>query len=207
MTPHEKVDQIDRFAHDHLKAQEDLAKGDREERYSLSLVYWKSFLINCKVISSLVAEGYHDEALTIQRLSMEHLFNMFALVTRENFVQELKNNTEASIPKALKSLSKDLSKDGGGLLTQENSEALTEALEKYENEPVNPLGYSVYNAAQASNLWSFYNSVYRILSISYSHSTILSAIKPPSNEEVENMLDNAICFMEIAKAFVDEEFA
>ncbi|GHD46668.1 hypothetical protein SAMN05216429_1095 [Marinobacter persicus] len=207
MTPHEKVDQINKFAYDHLMAQEVLAKGEREERYSLSLVYWKKFLINCKVISSLVAEGYHDEALTIQRLSMEHLFNMFALVTQENFVQELKNNTEASIPKALNCLNKDLSKDGGGLLTQENSQALTKALEKNENEPVCHLGYSVYNAAQASELWSFYNSIYRTLSVSYSHSTILSAIKPPGNEEVENMLDNAISFMEIAKAFVDKEFA
>ncbi|NDJ81478.1 hypothetical protein GXP65_10610 [Vibrio campbellii] len=151
---------------------------------------WVKFIRNNEAILELFSKGFYDEGMTIYRLSIEHLFNIFALARNKDFLQKFINNSEKSIPKAMVCLHEDLKKEDKSPLTPENKNRLEKAIDNNRSKELDDLGYSIYNASQESELNYVYNSSYRILSISYAHSTYLSAVSNASSEEIRPILED-----------------
>ncbi len=183
-----------------------LVSKNFDESKELALKFWSKFIQNNECIESLIRNNYIDEANAIYRLSLEHLFNMFALVRKPNFAKQLKNNSEVNIPKALKGISKNESQGDEKVLTPENTELLKEAIERYRENPLNDFGYSIYNAAQASELKCFYDSVYRVTSLSHAHSTFLSILINNKESDVISLIESTVDFLKIASTLIEEEF-
>ncbi|MBO9484007.1 DUF5677 domain-containing protein [Salinisphaera sp. G21_0] len=183
-----------------------LDSNSLDESKVLALKFWNKFIQNNECVASLINNDYIDEAYTIYRLSMEHLFNMFALVRNPEFIAQLINSSKVSIPKSLKGISKNEDQADEKMLTPENARLLKEEIDIYEANPLKNLGYSIYNAAQASELKDFYDSVYRAVSLSYSHSTFLSVIINKKDNDVISLIENAVAFLKTATALIEEEF-
>lgn len=152
--------------------------------------------------------GLTDEPYTIHRLSMEHLFNISALLKDPNFLEQLQAYSEAQIPKALKAIKSDEdSSKEPPVLTRKNKVLLESALNGYDQNPVRELGYSIFNAARKSEFPYFYNSHYRRISLSYAHSTMASALQVDDRtEERDQLLTNVNNFLKIAIMLIEREF-
>ncbi|WP_412510029.1 DUF5677 domain-containing protein [Shewanella algae] len=183
-----------------------LNQSNLDENKILALKFWEKFIQNNECMSKLIDTSYIDEANTIYRLSLEHLFNMFALVRKPGFVEQLRNSSEVNIPKALKEISKNEEQAEQKVLTPENARLLKEAMEKHKEQPVKDLGYSIYNAAQASELKCFYDSAYRLKSLSHAHSTFLSILIENNESDVNNLIESAMRFLKIAATLIEREF-
>jgi hypothetical protein len=151
---------------------------------------WVKFIRNNEAILELFSKGFYDEGITIYRLSIEHLFNIFALARNKDFLQKFINNSEKSIPKAMVCFHEDLKKEDNIPLTPENKNHLEKAIDNNRSKELDDLGYSIYNASQESELNYVYNSSYRIISISYAHSTYLSAVSNVRSEEICPILED-----------------
>lgn len=176
----------------------------KENKDYVMLRLWEKFIRNVAAIRSLLADGFYDEAYSIQRLSLEHMFNFFAFIEDDNFMDEFHNNSEISFPKTLNALRTSMAKREEDPLTLENRSKLEEQIAKYKENSVVSLGYSFFNVANKSELAPFYDSQYRLLSLSYAHSTFISVSQPIKEEDIQILLKSVAAHMEImyVKSFV-----
>ncbi|MBX9895593.1 MAG: hypothetical protein K2Y09_10490 [Nitrosomonas sp.] len=201
-----KISELKKLAEDADKTLRSIQRSELEEKKNLSLSFWQLFIQNNKSIALLLEGHFHNEAFLVYRLSMEHFFNIFALIRSDDFLDKIKNSSDLAIQKAINELNKGLKAHEYKPLTPENRDNLLNAVKHYENFPIANLGHKIYNAAKASEVGDFYDSVYRIVSLSYAHSTYLSATRRCEEYEVLQLLKNAIDFMKITMALVAEEF-
>jgi hypothetical protein len=197
-----KLEEIEILLNNSIEISQKINFDKLDESEKIAFQLWVKFIQNNKSIVKLMELDYFDEAQVVHRLSMEHLFNIFALVRSKEFIKQFKNNSENSIPKALK----EIDKHNEERLTVKNQKILKEAIKKYDDSPIEQLGYSIYNAAQLSELGDFYNTVYRIASIKYAHSTFLSAIQNNTTDDTNRFLDKISSFLKISEAFSKKEF-
>lgn len=177
-----------------------------EKHQDIAIRFFDKFISNCKAIMLLHEAGMMNEAYAIQRLSMEHLFNISALLKDKKFLEQLHAGAEAQIPKALKAIKGDEERSQNPVLTNENKVLLEAAITKYDQSPVRDLGYSIFNAAQKSEFPDFYNSHYRIISLTHAHSTMALALmdgKKPN--ESSQLLMNVKDFLKIAITLIKRE--
>ncbi len=172
----------------------------------IAIRLFEKILNNSKGIVLLHEAGLADEAYTVHRLSMEHLFNISALFQNPNFLEQLQAYSEAQIPKVLKAIKNDDDNSNELVLTLGNKVRVETALKDYEQSPVCELGYSIFNAAQKSEFPDFYNSRYRQISLSHAHSTIVSALKDNGSEETDKLLTYVNNFLQIAVELIIREF-
>jgi len=178
-----------------------------ERHQDVAIRFFEKFVSNCKVIMLLHEAGVTDEAYAIHRLSMEHLFNISALLKDKNFLEQLHAGSEAQIPKMLKAIKSDSERSKNSVLTNENQVLVEATLNDYDQNPVSDLGYSVFNAAQKSEFADFYNSHYRRISLSYAHSTMVSVLQDGDKlNEVSQLLTNVSDLLEIAVKLIEREF-
>lgn len=182
-------------------------KKPLERHQDIAIRFFEKFFSNCKAIMLLHEAGMTDEAYAIHRLSMEHLFNISALLKDQKFLEQLHAGSEAQIPKALKAIKGDEERSQNPVLTNENKVLLEAALNDYDQNPVRDLGYSIFNAAQKSEFPDFYNSHYRRISLSHAHSTIVSALQDGDNlNERSQLLTYVNDFLKIAVMLIEREF-
>lgn len=178
-----------------------------ERHQDIAIRFFEKFVSNCKAIMLLHEAGMTDETYAIHRLSMEHLFNISALLKDPKFLEQLHAGSEAQIPKALKAIKGDDERSKNPVLTNENKVLLEAALNDYDRNPVPDLGYSICNAAQKSEFLDFYNSHYRRISLSHAHSTMVSALQDGDKlNERSQLLTYVSNFLEIAVMLIEREF-
>ncbi|WP_131604151.1 hypothetical protein [Pectobacterium brasiliense] len=110
------------------------------------------------------------------------------------------------LEKTAKILGADLAPNDYENINEDKKEKFKEVIEDFTQSPTKSSGHSIYNAAFASEVGCFYNSVYRILSLKYSHSTYLLAIKGCSSEEIYSYILNALELLQITIALFSKEF-
>jgi hypothetical protein len=178
-----------------------------ERHQGIAVRFFEKFVSNCNAIMLLHEAGMTDEAYAIHRLSMEHLFNISALLKDPNFLEQLHAGSEAQIPKALKAIKGNEEHSPNPVLTNENKALLEATLNDYDQSPVRDLGYSVFNAAQKSEFPDFYNSHYRRISLSHAHSTMASALHNGERlNERSQLLIYVNDFLKIAVMLIEREF-
>nr|WP_282560227.1 DUF5677 domain-containing protein [Motilimonas cestriensis] len=158
---------------------------------------WEMYIRNATAIRTLLAGGFYEEAFSIQRLSLEHMFNFFAFAVDDNFMDAFHNNSEFELPKALKGLKTSIAKCEDDSLTPEKRSKLEAKLTEYKEDPVVSLGQSLFNVANKSELASFYDSQYRLLSLSYAHSTLISVLNSIKENDIEDLIKNLASNIEI----------
>ena len=173
-----------------------------QENKKLALNLIRKFYRNNIAIATLINEGLFEECFSLQRLSLEHFFNIFALIENPDFLEKFKNNTELSISKTAIQLNKNKAD-----ITAENYEKLMQLIEEYKG--ISSMGYTIYYAAQQCphQIVSFYDSVYRVYSLGYAHSTFFSSIRNPTQEEAEKIVTNAIDFSKILIALIKNTYS
>lgn len=178
-----------------------------EKHQDIAIIFFEKFVSNCKAIMLLHEAGMTDEAYAIHRLSMEHLFNISALLKDQKFLEQLHAGSEAQIPKAIKAIKGDEEHSKNPFLTKENKVLIEAALNDYDQNPVRDLGYSIFNAAQKSEFPNFYNSHYRRISLSHAHSTMASALLGGDKlNESSQLLTYVSDFLKIAVMLIEREF-
>lgn len=138
-----KAQKIIELASKSFEISQALDTSSMDEGEEFALAFWRKFLNNHKVMAMLILSDDFDEAHCIYRLSLEHLFNMFASIRKKGFIGELKNNTELNIPKALKSIKSNSSSEDN-ILTEENEKKLNDYLSLNDGITLDNLGYSIY---------------------------------------------------------------
>jgi hypothetical protein len=193
------INQMSQFIHNSLMEIENIEKTKRSKnkKQETILNLWVKFIKNNQAILVLLNNGFFEEIFPIHRLSMEHLFNIFALAKDDNFMEVFVNYSQKEHSKATKSLHGDLQKENFGSLTVENKTALDELTTNNSFDALQHLGYSIYNASQQSELASFYNNSYRIISINHAHSTFLSTMSKIKKEDVFSILENSRDFLKM----------
>ncbi|MBN3069930.1 hypothetical protein H5A34_12540 [Pectobacterium brasiliense] len=177
-----------------------------EERIKMAISFFKLFIQNNKSIVFLIDGGFHNEALAIHRLSIEHFFNIFALIRNKDYLDKIRTQSSVDLEKAMKSIHVDLEKDNYKNIEKNKSDAFIEAVKASYESPIESLGHNIYNAAKSSEVGNFYNSVYRILSLKYAHSTYLIAIDGCNNKDINSCISNASDFLRITIALFHEKF-
>ncbi|MBN3218544.1 DUF5677 domain-containing protein [Pectobacterium polaris] len=177
-----------------------------EERVKIAISFFELFIQNNKSMILLIEGGFYNEALAIHRLSIEHFFNIFALIRKKDFLDIIKNSSSTELEKTTKILGADLEPNDYENINEDKKEKFKKVIEDFTQSPTESSGYSIYNAAHSSEVGGFYNSVYRILSLKYSHSTYLLAIKGCSSEEMHSYILNALDFLQITIALFSKEF-
>ncbi|WP_281188794.1 DUF5677 domain-containing protein [Vibrio harveyi] len=173
-----------------------LIEKDDDEKAQLILTLWNKIIQNAIAIELLCRNELRTEALTIQRLSYEHLFNMFALARSESFYDEFINGSQTSLYKAVKSLRNSIKKNGI-LVGVDTQEKLEKIIAVCDENPVESLGYSIYNAANKSELGHMYDAQYRHLSVTYAHSSALSVLYS-HDEDYGSILNDLELILELA---------
>jgi hypothetical protein len=182
-------------------------KKQLKKHQDVAIRFFNKFVSNCKAIMLLQEAGMTDEAYAIHRLSMEHLFNISALLKEPLFLEKLLAGSEVQSHKALKAIKGDEERPQNPVLTNENKVRLEAALNEYDQNPVRDLGYSIFNAARESEFPLFYNSHYRIISLSHAHSTIVSALRDGDKlNERSQLLTCVNNFLKIAVMLIEREF-
>ncbi len=166
------------------------------ESEKITLRLWKKFIENQSSILVLIECNSLPEAFTIQRLSIEHLFNIFAINKDNGYLNSFLNNTESGVYKAVKTLNSDFERSPPQI-GKEKISAFSDLAKSMESKKLKELGYSIYNASQKSELSHLYNNLYRIISISHAHSTFLSVISEVKEEEIISMLENMRDFLKM----------
>lgn len=171
------------------------------DRLVINLV--RKFHRNNFAIAKLIEEGLFEECFSLQRLSLEHFFNIFALIEDPSFIENFRNNTELNISKTAKELQKNTAN-----LTVENAEKLMYLNEEFKKNPVDSMGYSIYNAAKKCpcEIADFYDSLYRVYSLEYAHSTYASATRSPTEKNADEIIKNAIDFLRILIAQIKSKY-
>jgi hypothetical protein len=188
-----------------LEFTESIKNDSMTESQKLALGFLRKMASNSRAIVTLYESNLIDEAYAIHRLSIEHLFNISALLRDPGFVDQLISYSQEQIPKALKGIDRDDSNSGELLLTKENKGRVSDLLKRYEVDPIRELGYSIFNAAQKSEISSLYNSRYRQLSLSYAHSTMASLLNA-NNLEDDDLLTYVRDFLKIAVGLIKSQF-
>ncbi|MDD4929785.1 MAG: DUF5677 domain-containing protein [Gallionella sp.] len=185
---------------------ESIKNQSHSSNQKLALRFFDKIATNSKAIIILYKSHLIDEAYTIHRLSMEHLFNISALLGDPKFEEQLMAYSKAQIPKTLKAINTDDNNSEEPLLTRGNKELAEEALKNYETNPISELGYSIFNAAQKSQFPGFYNARYRQISLTHAHSTMASVLKDKNSEKGDDLLTYASDFLKIAVSLIEKEF-
>ncbi|MGD8174181.1 DUF5677 domain-containing protein [Vibrio sp. TRT 21S02] len=167
------------------------------------LALWNKLIKNSLAILMLVDGDLKDEAISIQRLALEHLFNLFALARNDSFYDEFINGSQFSVVKGMKALHSSIEKRDEDSLTPEGRSDLEAAMKQAEDNPIISLGYSIYNAANKSELGPLYDSLYRAWSVSYAHSTAISILREVSDTEDE-ILNETCGFLKFAYSLSSE---
>ncbi|HHF3110126.1 TPA: DUF5677 domain-containing protein [Vibrio diabolicus] len=191
------MSKITQLINDSDKRLLELSHQYKEKKDYVMLRLWEKFIRNAAAIQALLPGGFYEEAFAIQRLSLEHMFNFFAFTVDDNFMDEFHNHSEIQIPKTFNALKTSIAKHEEDSLTPENRSKLEESISKYEKDPVKPLGSSFFNVANKSGLASFYDSLYRELSLSHAHSTLISVLESVEEPDIERLLENLASHLEI----------
>lgn len=202
---HKRINELRELSEAAVGMLRKLDSRNLEESRSLALRFFDMLIRNNEAIAILIDQGYYNEAYVIHRLSIEHLFNIFALIREKDFLRQIKHAPMSQISKALKGLAMDVDNSEEEILTSDKKERLASAIKYLQDYPPTELGYSIYNAARASEVGSFYNSVYRVISLSYAHSTYLSATTCCDESEINSLITNAVDFLRITMALIEEE--
>ncbi|MCU8186011.1 DUF5677 domain-containing protein [Vibrio vulnificus] len=173
-----------------------LTKSHETKQDYTMLVLWGKLLKNSEAILLLIENGLKDEALAIQRLSLEHLFNFFAMACDDKFHNEFLNSSQHSLAKGMKVLARSIDSSRLSSLDQESRSNLESAIILSDQNITEFMGYSIYNAANKSQLGPMYDSLYRTLSLSYAHSTFVSILVKAPEENTE-LLDQVAGFLSL----------
>lgn len=196
------ISKILKQAGDSEKTLQSISLENLTESQAASVKFWKKIIKNCYAITELIEKKFYDEVFVVYRLCLEHAFNMSALLNKEDFIVQLKNNTDVALPKSLIELNKSVLKKDNDHLPIELRKCVDLRLKEYEENPISHLGYSIYNAAMLSEIGSLYNSIYRTTSLSYAHSTYLSIAIDDSESEMNEVLENVYDFLRIADCLI-----
>lgn len=178
----------------------DLQDVHRTDAQDLILNLWVKLLRNNEAMILLLEKDFVAEALTIYRLSMEHAFNIFAIVEDEQFIDRFFNDSQVNVAKAAGCINRSILKYTPDALDQESKDKLDELVENNRTSYIENLGYSLFNASQKSELAPLYDTSYRLMSIKYAHSTYLSVISVADENDLNVVLDNSHAFIkDIAK--------
>lgn len=154
------------------------------------------FIENQLATLILIERNFLAEALTIHRLSIEHLFNIFAIKKDSEYLKCFLSSTESGLSKAIKTLNADFIKFPSAI-DNEKISVLSDLAQDMESREIKELGYSIYNASQKSELSHLYNNLYRLISISHAHSTYLSLISEIKKDEIITILENMRDFLQM----------
>jgi len=160
------------------------------------LEFWARILENSESIVLLLQNGYINEALSIHRLSIEHLANFVGLLQSKCTVEELAEKAEADLAAQAKILKER--DDRTLVLTNDNREKLSDFLTMGSKRAPAP-GLNTHNLLHACNL-DFYHTKYRLLSIRAAHSTLLSAVGPGTPDEAEKLESDVIELLNFLRA-------
>ncbi|MFV8434078.1 DUF5677 domain-containing protein [Vibrio owensii] len=178
----------------------DLQDVHRTDAQDLILNLWVKLLRNNEAMILLLEKDFVAEALTIYRLSMEHAFNIFAIMDDEQFIDRFFNDSQVNVAKAAECIKRSVLKHTPDALDQESKDKLDEQVENNRTSYIENLGYSLFNASQKSELAPLYDTSYRLMSIKYAHSTYLSVISVADESDLNVVLDNSHAFIkDIAK--------
>jgi hypothetical protein len=146
--------------------------------------FWDRFLENSQSILLLVQSGYTNEAIAIQRLSIENFAYAVALLQGKLTEQKLKDQMDAELPAQAEKMRR--SDERHPTLTPENREKLENFLNDAAARSVTDPGINTYNALGSCGL-DFFHTRYRHLSIRAAHATLLSAKSTGTPAEVEEL--------------------
>jgi hypothetical protein len=166
------------------------------ESEKITLKLWKKFIENQSATLVLIERSFFAEALTIHRLSIEHLFNVFAIKKDKEYLDCFLSSAKSGLSKAIKTLNADFEKTPPQI-DKEKISALSDLAKNIESKEIKELGYSIYNSSQKSELSHLYNNLYRVISISHAHSTYLSLISEIKEEEIITTLENMRDFLQM----------
>ncbi len=158
------------------------------ENLAIARGLWEKLLKNSEATVLLLEANFYHEAVSIQRLSLEHYFNIFALVKSQDFLISFKTKSDVELKKAMDGLNRDNNGDNN-VLTPQKKILLTEAIERYEQDSPSS-NHDFFNAAKIGGIKETYNSVYRLLSMTDAHSTYLSVISEHSLYPQTELIDN-----------------
>lgn len=148
--------------------------------------FWERFLENSKAFVLLLQSGFINEAIAIQRLSIENFAYAIALLRGKLTEQQLRAEMDAELPSQAKRMRQDDEQDP--ILTPENRERLVAFLDATAYQNATDPGINTYNALNSCNLGFIYTQ-YRLHSIRAAHATLLSAASISTAEEIEKLLE------------------
>ncbi|SHN27895.1 hypothetical protein SAMN05216593_1228 [Pseudomonas asturiensis] len=171
-----------------------MTPNNKSEKITLKL--WRKFIENQSATLILIERNFLAEALTVHRLSIEHLFNIFAIKKDKGYLDCFLSSAESGLSKAIKTLNADFEKTPPQI-DKERISALSDQAKDIGSKEIKELGYSIYNASQKSEISHLYNNLYRVISISHAHSTYLSLISEIKEEEIIITLENMRDFLQM----------
>lgn len=163
--------------------------------------FWNRFLENSRPILLLIQSGFINEAIAIQRLSIENFAYAVALLRGKLTEQQLTAEMDAELPAQAEKMRRNDERDP--VLTPENRERLAAFLEDAANKSITDPGINTYNALDACGLGFFYTH-YRQLSVRAAHATLLSAISVGTEEEINKLLERTQDLLRILDAVAVE---
>ncbi|WP_023637618.1 DUF5677 domain-containing protein [Dickeya solani] len=99
-----------------------------EERVKIAISFFELFIQNNKSMILLIEGGFYNEALAIHRLSIEHFFNIFALIRKKDFLDIIKNSSSVELEKTAKILDADLAPNDYENINEDKKENLKKSL-------------------------------------------------------------------------------
>lgn len=151
----------------------------------LAFKFWERLLQNSRSALLLVEYGYVNEAMTIQRLSIENFAYAAALLrgklTEQAFTDEMDVELRSQAEKMRQSDEQD------STLTPENRAKLENFLASTATHNVKKPGHNIYDALKSCGLEFFYTR-YRELSVRAAHAKLLSAVSASTAAEIDKLL-------------------
>lgn len=171
-------------------AQSELTKNLMQEKLKsivpdVTFKFWDRLLATIRATLLLIQSGFIGEALALQRLSIEHFACAVALLhgklTKEQLVKQMEVEL-ADQGQKIQQLDKQYP-----TLAAEKRRQLAGFVEEAEAHDAKKPGLNPYNALGSCGLGFVYTN-YRRLSILAAHSTLLGAIRQPTDKDVEELL-------------------
>jgi hypothetical protein len=137
-----------------------------------------------KAAALLIVEGCSAEALATFRLVLEHLFNVGALLNKEEHLKVLREHSAGEPARQIRKIF-EANKESG-VLTPENESRAAEFLNDHarQDDPKTGLNWEqIANASEARELYS----TYRRYSFLFAHSTMVSLIDDLAKDEVQKL--------------------
>jgi hypothetical protein len=145
------------------------------------ILAWGLLLKNTDAICCLIKSGFHAEAFVIQRLSIEHFFNIVALIEDKNeeFYEKFKQESLRSYNDLYESLHDNVDPNNLCPQRQNGFASIDKFQVKYKNK------LTIQSKAKLINKKFDYEVIYKLISKGYAHSTCLSITKETTQEDID----------------------